>query len=134
MSTTISTPNVKPATLWSGRGLSGLAIAFLLMDGVMKILKLEVVVDYSTNLEISERVLPGLGITLVVCTLLYAIPQTTLLGAILLVGYLGGAVWTHVRIGGDLFSIIFPFLVGGMIWGGLLLREPRLRVLFPWRR
>jgi hypothetical protein len=85
------------------------------------------------QLEVPERVVPGLGVVLIVATLVYAIPQTTVLGAVVLTGYLGGATWTHVRMGGPIFPIIFPSLVAAMIWGGLLLREPRLRALFPVR-
>src|SRR3954469_23400333 len=78
--------------------------------------------------------IPGLGFVLIAATLIYAIPQTAVLGAVVLTGYLGGATWTHVRMGGPIFPIVFPSLVAAMIWGGLLLREPRLRALFPVQR
>ena len=68
------------------------------------------------------------------CTVLYLIPRTSVLGAILLTGYLGGAVATHVRVGGPLFSVIFPVIFGVLVWGGLYLREDRLRTLLPLRR
>jgi hypothetical protein len=116
--------------LWTGRVLSGLPIAFLLLDAVMKLVKPRVVVEGTTQLGYPESVILGLGILLLTCTLLYAIPRTSILGAILLTGYLGGAVATHVRVGNPLFShILFPVYLGVMIWGGLFLRDNRLRAL-----
>ena len=77
----------------------------------------------------------GLGIVVLICTVLYAVPQTAVLGAILLTGFLGGAVATHVRVGSPLFShILFGLYMGLFAWGGLWLRDPRLRALLPWRR
>jgi hypothetical protein len=114
--------------LWTGRVLSGLPIAFLLLDAVMKLVKPSVVVEGTTQLGYPESVIFGLGILLLTCTLLYAVPRTSILGAILLTGYLGGAVATHVR--NPLFShILFPVYLGMMIWGGIFLRENRLRAL-----
>ena len=117
---------------WAGTALSGLVIAFLLMDAAMKLLRLPIVAK--SGLELgwpAETALP-LGIVLLACTLLYAWPRTALLGAILLTGYLGGAVATHVRIGSPWFShILFGVYLGLFIWGGLWLRNARLRALFP---
>ena len=76
----------------------------------------------------------GIGIVLVVCTILYMIPQTSVLGALLLTGHLGGAVATHVRADGTLFEIIFPVIIGSLVWGGLFLRESRLRALIPLKQ
>ena len=72
-----------------------------------------------------------IGLVLLVCTALYLIPRTCLLGAILLTGYLGGAVATHVRVGGPVFNVIFPVILGAMLWGGLYLRDPRIAALIP---
>lgn len=81
----------------------------------------------------AESVIVPLGAVLTVCTLLYLIPPTAILGAILLTGYLGGAMDAHVRAGDDLFKILFPVIFGCLLWGGLYLREPRLRSLIPRR-
>jgi len=115
------------SSLWVGRILSALPVLFLLLDGVMKIVKPAFVVEATVNLGYPETVIVGLGVLLVACTILYLIPRTSVLGAILLTGYLGGAVATHVRVGGPVFSIIMPVILGVMLWGGLYLRDERLR-------
>jgi hypothetical protein len=121
--------------LWAGRIMSGLAALFLLFDGVMKLIKPAAVVEGTVRLGYPESVIVKLGIVLISCTVLYLIPRTSILGAILLTGYLGGAVATHVRIGDPLFShILFPTYLGFLIWGGLYAREERLRALIPLRR
>jgi hypothetical protein len=121
--------------LWTGRVMSTLAALFLLMDGVMKLMKPAFVVQATVQLGYPESVIIGLGIVLLACTVLYLIPRTAVLGAILLTGYLGGAVATHVRIGDPLFShTLFPVYVAVLLWGGLYLRDPRLRTLFPLRK
>jgi hypothetical protein len=123
-------PTLEPvpsrARRWIGRGLTFLLILFLLADGLGKVLCLQPVLEASASLEIPERVIPGLGITLIVATLLYAFRQTSFLGAILLTGYLGGATWTHVRMGGPLFPIIFPPMMGSLLWAGLMMRYPQV--------
>ena len=119
--------------LWAGRIMSGLPVLFLLIDGVMKLVKPAPVVEGTVRLGYSEGVLLGLGIVLLASTILYLISRTCILGAILLTGYLGGAVATHVRVGDPLFSVLFPVLVGALIWGGLYLRDERLRALIPLR-
>ena len=118
-------------TLWAGRIMSALPALFLLVDGAMKLAKPEVVVKATVELGYPESVIAGLGIVLLACVVLYVIPQTAVLGAILLTGYLGGAVATHVRVGAGLFSISFPILLGALLWGGLVLREDRLRTVIP---
>jgi hypothetical protein len=123
----------RPA-LWAGRLLSTLVVLFLLFDGVAKVLQVAPVLEACAQLEVPVRVIPGLGVVLVAATLLYAVPSTSLLGAIVLTGYLGGAIWTHVRVGGPAFPIVFAGLVAALVWGGLYLREPRLRTLIPVRR
>ena len=125
----------------SGRGrtigwvLSGLVIAFLLMDATMKLLALPVVLEAQAPLGFAGAgVARGLGVLLLVCTLLYAAPQTAVLGAILLTGYLGGAVVTHLRVGDPLFShILFGVYLGVSLWLGLYLRDARVRALVPLR-
>lgn len=120
---------------WAGYALTGLVTLFLVMDTTMKLLQLDVV--KTTMMELgwpADMALP-LGVIMTVCTVLYVVPQTAVLGAVLLTAYLGGAVATHVRIGSPLFShVLFGVYIGVMMWGGVWLREPRLRALFPLRR
>jgi len=116
-------------SLWAGRISSALPALFLLLDGIMKLVKPVFVVEATVQLGYRESVIVGLGVVLIACTILYLIPRTAVLGAILLTGYLGGAVATHVRVGGPLFSIIFPVILGAMLWGGLYLRDERVRSL-----
>jgi hypothetical protein len=121
--------------VWIGRVLSGLAVLFLTFDSVVKLLKLPVAVDSTTQLGYPEGVVFGIGIVELVCLVLYVVPRTSVLGAILFTGYLGGAIATHVRIGSPLFShVLFPIYVAVLIWGGLMAREARLRALIPFRR
>jgi DoxX-like protein len=128
-----SSYQVSSVSLWSGRIISALAVIFLLLDGVAKLIKPTFVVDATVRLGYHESVIVGLGFVLVASTIIYAIPRTTCLGAILLTGYLGGAVATQVRAGEPLFNIIFPVILGVLIWGGFYLREIRLRALVPLR-
>jgi len=115
--------------------MSALAALFLLMDGIMKLVKPPPVVEATVQLGFPESVIFGLGIVLLLCVILYVIPQTSILGAIMLTGYLGGAVATHVRVGHPLFShTLFPVYFAALVWGGLFLREARLRALIPLRR
>jgi len=128
-----NTQTVSKKMLWAGRIISALPILFLFMDGVMKLIKPAVVVDATVQLGYSEMVIFPLGIVLLTCTVLYLIPRTSVLGAILLTGYLGGAVATHVRVGEGPFPVLFPVVLGVLIWGGLYLRDQRLRSLIPLR-
>jgi len=123
--------------LWAGRLMSGLVVAFLAIDVVIKFLRpapapvLETFAHVGWPLSLA----PVLGTILLVSTALYVIPKTSVLGAILLTGYLGGAVATHLRAGDPLFShVLFPTYLGVLLWGGLYLREDRLRALIPLRR
>jgi hypothetical protein len=123
------------ASLWTGRVLSGLVVVFLLLDGAMKIVPLDVVVETSAELGIPAHLSRVLGVLTLVSTLLYAFPRTSVLGAILLTGYLGGAIATHVRVGSPIFThVLFGAYLGLMVWGGLYLRDRRLRTLIPLRR
>jgi hypothetical protein len=125
---------VSKGSLWTGRILGALSTLFLLMDGVMKLIKPAPVVEATVRLGYPESVIQSLGIVLLVCTILYAIPRTSILGAILLTGYLGGAVAANVRVGNPLFShTLFPVYVAVLVWGGLYLRDRRLRGLISVR-
>ncbi len=115
--------------VWIGLILSGIVGAFMLLDAGMKLAKLSFVVKATTEMGFSEGVIVPLGAVLLTCTVLYLIPRTTILGAILLTGYLGGAVETHVYHGDGWFKILFPTVFGALAWGGLCLRDPRLRAL-----
>jgi len=127
------TASVSKKRLWIGRIISALPALFLLMDGVMKLVKPAPVVEATVRLGYPESVILGLGIVLIASTVLYVIPSTAILGAILLTGYLGGAVATHVRVGEGLFPVLFPVVFGVVIWLGLYLRDDRLRALIPLR-
>jgi hypothetical protein len=123
-----------PASVWAGRVLSGLAIAFLVFDAGIKIAQLEVVGTTGVELGWTGDLAfwRNLGLLLLGCTALYAWPRTALLGAVLLTGYIGGAIATHVRIGNPLFThTLFGVYLALMIWGGLWLRHPGLRSVFP---
>ena len=119
------------ATRWTGYVMTILPSLFLLFDGVMKLFKPRFVVEATMQLGYQESTIIPIGVILVICTALYLIPITSVLGAILLTGYLGGAVATHVRAGQGSFPIIFPVIIGALIWGGLYVRDHRLRNLIP---
>ena len=119
------------AMIWTGRVISALPVLGLLFSAAMKFLKPPEVIEGFTKLGYPEILALGLGILEVACTILYMIPQTAVLGAILLTGYLGGATATHVRVGD---SFVAPVIVGVLVWLGLFLRDHRLRALLPLRR
>jgi DoxX-like protein len=120
--------------LWAGRVVSGLAVLFLLFDSLIKVMKLHLAVEGTTALGYPATVVRGIGIIELVCLVLYVIPRTSVFGAILLTGYLGGAIATHVRVGSPLLThTLFPIYVALLIWGGLFLRDCRLRALIPLR-
>jgi hypothetical protein len=115
--------------------LTTLAALFLALDTVMKLLRLAPAVEGTVALGYPEHTVALIGAIQLVCLALYLAPQTAVLGAVVMTGYLGGAVATHVRIGSPLLShTLFPMYVAAMLWGGLYLREPRLRALMPLRR
>src|SRR4030095_8947369 len=122
-------PCVSRKALWAGWILSALPGLFLLFDGGMKFFKPEFVVKATVQLGYPESVIVPLGIVLTVCTVLYLIPRTAVLGAILLTGYLGGAVATHVRVSAGLFEIFFPVVFGALLWGGIFVRDLRCVLL-----
>lgn len=119
---------------WAGRILFALAILLLLMDGVMKVIPLRPVVDGMEQLGYPGGLARAIGIVILACLVLYVIPRTSVLGAILLTGFLGGAVASQVRAGNPLVShVLTPVYLGLMLWGGLYLRDARLRALTPFR-
>jgi hypothetical protein len=123
-------PSVSKGRLWTGRTISLLVVLFLLFDGIIKVLRIDPVLKAFDELGYSRSLAIPIGLLLLVCTLLYVIPQTSILGAILLVGYLGGATATHVRAGQPFY---FPIVFGVLLWLGLYLREPRLHALVPFK-
>jgi len=124
---------VSKGRLWTGRIISALVVLFLLFDGITKLMKVKPVLDASAQLGYPVGTIVGIGITLLVCTAFYVIPQTAVLGAILLTAYLGGAVASQVRIGNPINDTLIPIIFGALAWTGLLLRENRLRALIPLR-
>jgi hypothetical protein len=129
MSSDIQT--ISKGRLWAGRIIGGLPVLFLLVDAIMKFVKPAPVLEATVKLGYPESVIIGLGVVLLVSTVLYLIPKTSVLGAILLTGYLGGAVATHVRVQEVWFSILFPVIFGVLLWLSLYLRDHRLRALVP---
>lgn len=126
---------ISATALWTGRILSGLVVVFLLLDGAIKVIPLDIVIETSRQLGIPTDLAVTLGVLTLAGTLLYAYPKTSVLGAILLTGYLGGAIYVHVRAGSPLFShTLFGVYLGILLWAGLYLRDERLRLIFPWRR
>jgi DoxX-like family len=137
MPTISETVPVSKSARWTGRVLSGLVIVFLLFDGAIKLVPWPAVTETMDRMGYgsSETLARSLGFITLACTILYAIPPTSILGAILLTGYLGGAMASHLRIGSPLFShILFGLYLGLMVWGGLWLRNGSLRALIPRQR
>jgi len=132
-SNTFSLPVSKPRR-WTGIIIAALVVTFLIFDGVTKIIETAPVVKASEQLGLPADVVPAIGFLLLACTLIYVIPRTSILGAILLTGYLGGAVATHVRAENGAFPIIFSFTFGVLVWVALVLREPRLMRLIVFRQ
>ncbi|WP_421915503.1 DoxX family protein [Mesorhizobium sp.] len=131
------TAPVSSGALWTGRVLSGLIVLFMIFDGVIKLPPLDVVTQTMTQIgwPADANVARLLGVVGLVSTVLYAVPRTSVLGAILLTAYMGGAVATHLRIGSPLFShTLFGVYLGVIVWGGLYLRDPRVRALIPFSR
>ena len=138
--TTITETATAPASRAArllGRVLSGLVIVFLLFDGAIKLVPWPIVTETMDKMGYgsSENFARSLGIITIVCTVLYSVPPTSILGAILLTGYLGGAIASHLRIGSPLFThTLFGLYLGLMVWGGLWLRDGKLHSLIPFRR
>lgn len=122
---------VSQKMLWTGRIMSALPVLMLTFSGVMKLLNPPGLADGFNHLGVPVNLALGLGILELSCTIIYVIPRTAVLGAILLTGYLGGAILTHLRVGDPFLA---PVLPGVLLWGGLYLRDPWLRTLIPLRR
>src|SRR2546428_1298914 len=127
----IQIAHVSKKSLWAGWVISALPVLVLLFSGSMKFTNSPTLVEGMTHLGYPQRLALGLGIVEITCTVLYLIPQTAVLGAILLTGYLGGATATQVRVGDPFYM---PVVLGVLVWLGLFLREPRLGALLPLRR
>jgi hypothetical protein len=125
---------VSKKSLWTGRVITGLVVLFMVFDGVTKVIKEPHVMAATAQLGFSVAMVVWIGAVLLVCTAIYAIPRTSILGAILLTGYLGGAVATNVHAGTVLLNILFPVIFGVLAWAGIYLRDDQLQALIPLRR
>jgi hypothetical protein len=135
MTSATHTLSVPTKTLVAGYVLTTLVSLFLAFDTVIKVLMLAPAVQGTAQLGYPANTVVWIGMIELVCLVLYLVPRTSVLGALLLTGYLGGAIATHVRVGSPLLShTLFPIYVALLTWGGLYLREPRLRELVPFRR
>jgi DoxX-like family len=133
MATTAQVVPVSKGMLWTGYIISGLVVLFMIFDGVTKVIKVPQVIAASAKIGYNAGTVVGIGATLLVCTALYVIPRTSIFGAILLTGYLGGAVDANVHSGTALFNTSFPIMFGVLVWLGIYLRDQRLRALVPLR-
>lgn len=135
MQATTQTVPTSKTQLWAGRIITAIPVLFLLFDGVIHMMQIAPVVQSFNQLGYPLSLALGMGILEIVCVVLYVIPSTSILGAVLLTGYLGGAVAAHMRVGSPLFSTaLFPVYIGVLLWAGLYLRDERLRTLFPLRK
>lgn len=134
MRTATQAPSASKGQIWAGRAITGLIVLLLLADSVFKFIQPAPVLESCIHLGLPQYLVAPIGAILLCCAVLYAIPYTSILGAILLTGYLGGAVLTHLRVGDPLFShALFPVYLGIVVWAGVYLREERLRALIPLR-
>lgn len=131
-STTQAMP-ISPTTFWAGRIISALAVLILLFAGIIKVLNLPSTMEGTVQPGYPVSLIPIIGIIELACVAVYIIPRTSVLGAILLTGYLGGAVATNMQVSLDLFTISFPIILGVLLWGGLFLRDEQLQALIPLR-
>ena len=119
----------------AGRVISAIPVAFLLFDSGIKFVGIQPVADSMTQLGYPLHLTLGIAVIELICLVAYLVPRTSVLGAVLLTGYLGGAIATHVRVESPLFShVLFPVYVAALLWGGLYLRESRLSALLPLRK
>ncbi|MGA9885765.1 MAG: DoxX family protein [Candidatus Acidiferrales bacterium] len=131
MDSTMEAASVSGASVWSGRIVSAIVVLFMLFDSITKILKVQQVIDATVRIGFPVNTIMGIGVTLLICTILYVIPRTSVLGAILLTAYLGGATAANVRAASPALNLSFPIIFGVLVWLGLFLRESRLRALIP---
>ena len=123
------------AMLWTGRVMSGLLIAFMLMDSIIKLILIQPVIDTMTQMGLPVAMARPIGAIELAATFLYAVPRTSVLGAVLLTAVFGGAIASHWRLDSPLFShILFGVYLGLLAWGGLWLRDPRVRAVMPLLR
>jgi hypothetical protein len=134
MQSSSQTANESKGMLWTGRVLSGLMALLFVFDGVGHLMKPAPVVEAFARLGYPLSASVGIGVLALICTAIYVTPRTSVLGAILLTGYLGGAVSTHVRAGSSLFEMIFPVVLGVLVWVGIFVRDAQLRELIPLHR
>ena len=128
---TATLDTISNKAIWTGRILSGLAVLFLAFDISLKLLQVPMAVEGTTQLGYPASSLFGIGVLQLICLIVYLIPRTAIIGAILWTGYLGGAIATHVRVGNPLFThILFPIYVAAFLWAGLWLRDRRVGALF----
>ena len=134
MYSTLPVPPVSPATLRAARFVAGVPVLFLIFDTVIKLIRIEPVTMSFVQLGYAPSLAVGIGLLELACLTLYVVPRTSILGAVLMTGYLGGAVATHVRAGSPLFThVLFPVYVGILIWLGVFLADHRVRALLPVR-
>jgi hypothetical protein len=126
--------NEPKGMLWTGRILSGLVVLLFVFDGVGHLMKPAPVVEAFGRLGYPLSASVGIGVLALICTAIYVTPRTSIFGAILLTGYLGGAVSTHVRARSSLFETVFPVILGVLVWAGIYVRDAQLRKLIPLRR
>jgi hypothetical protein len=132
--TTVPTATSVKALVWTGRVLSALPVLFLIFDATIKLLNIQPVIDASTLLGLPVDLAPILGLILLACVVVYALPRTAALGAVLLTGYLGGAIAIQARVEAVPFSLVFPIILGVLLWAGLFLRDERVRAVIAPRR
>jgi hypothetical protein len=126
------TTNISKGRLWTARIMSGLIILFMLFDSILKLIKPAPVVEGTVTLGFAEHHIIVIGILGLLSTILYAVPRTSFLGALLLTGYYGGVVATHIRVDSPLFThILFPVYLAVLTWGGVWLRDEKVRKLIP---
>lgn len=124
--------SISKSRLWTARVMSWLVILFMLFDAIMKFIQPEMVVETTLGLGYEQHHIATLGVLALICTILYAIPRTSILGAVLLTGYYGGVVATHLRIDNPLFThMLFPVYLAILAWGGIWLVNAKLRELIP---
>ena len=122
--------NIVPKRVWIGRAITALPVLFLLFDAVIKLLAINPVTESFIKLGYQPTIAVGIGILELACIVIYLMPRTSILGAILVTGYLGGAIATHLRVGDPLFThVLFPVYVALLLWAGLWLRNERVRAL-----
>lgn len=134
MLTATQTGFAAKTTTWAGRIISALAILFLAFDSLIKVLSLAPAVEATTQLGYPASLVAAIGVLELICLAVYMIPRASVFGAILLTGYLGGAIATQLRASSPLFSLVFPIIIGALVWGGLLLRDKQLRAVVLPRR